>query len=115
MELRPVKKSELKTTPLPIDRWADYIAKAATGSDEKMLTVRQMTEWLRVTEQWLAKLRLSPNGPPFVVLPGIASRHHSDGSIRYPQSQVKIWLKERMYASTAEYKTGSDPRKLVEA
>lgn len=66
------------------------------GSDDELLSTRQVADWLSVSLQWLEIGRLRRYGPEFVrVGPRI---------IRYRRGAVINWLMQRAHASTSEYR-----------
>ena len=78
-----------------IDRRADRILGADIGADDELLSTRAVADWLGVSTQWVEIGRSKNYGPPF--------RKISARCIRYHRGDVLKWLKERSYASTAEY------------
>jgi predicted DNA-binding transcriptional regulator AlpA len=55
-----------------------------SGPSERLLTPRDAAEMLRVSMSWLAKARLSGNGPRFVKI---------GRSVRYPESFIREYIK----------------------
>jgi predicted DNA-binding transcriptional regulator AlpA len=60
---------------------------------ERLLTPREVANFLRVSQSWLAKARMRGDGPPFVK-PG--------RSIRYRQGDLVRWMRSRTHLSTSE-------------
>ena len=59
------------------------------------LTVEQAADYLRVSKNYLDKLRVSGLGPPFVRL--------GRRKVLYRMSDLNEWVEERIYASTSQY------------
>ena len=59
------------------------------------LTVPQAAEYLRVSKNYLDKLRVSGRGPAFVRL--------GRRKVLYRKSDLDEWVGERIYASTSQY------------
>ena len=78
-----------------IDRRADAIAAADSGSEDDLLSTRQLADWLGVSTQWVEIGRTNNYGPRFTRI--------SDRVIRYRRADVVSWLRTRTHASTAEY------------
>lgn len=62
-------------------------------SGERLLTVRDAANVLRLSESWLAKARMRGDGPPFVKI---------GRSIRYGESALRDWVKSQTRRSTSE-------------
>lgn len=77
-----------------LDRRATSIVGAAGALDD-LLTTRETADWLGVSVQWLEIGRSKKYGPPFTRI--------SARCIRYRCADVVAWLKQRTFASTAEY------------
>ena len=58
------------------------------------LVVEQAADYLRVSKNYLDKLRVSGKGPRFVRL-----------GRRYRKSDLDKWVEERIYASTTQYES----------
>ena len=61
--------------------------------DECLLTPKEAADFLRVSDSWLAKARVSGDGPPFVKI---------GRSIRYRDGDLLRWVKSRTHLSTSE-------------
>lgn len=59
----------------------------------KLLTVKEVAVLYRVSLSWLAKRRMSGDGPPFVKV---------GRSVRYIEAGVIQWAKSRQRLSTSE-------------
>ncbi|MEQ1945180.1 helix-turn-helix domain-containing protein [Mesorhizobium sp. VNQ89] len=59
------------------------------------LIVEQAANYLRVSKNYLDKLRVSGTGPPFVRL--------GRRKVLYRKSDLDKWVEERIYASTTQY------------
>jgi predicted DNA-binding transcriptional regulator AlpA len=79
-----------------IDRRANTIVAANSGTDDELLTTRATADWLGISCEWLEIGRSKNYGPKFTRL--------SSRVIRYRRGDVLDWLKARAFASTAEYK-----------
>jgi len=86
MEDEPMPKSH------HLDRRADRLIAASTGSGDDLLTVQQLAEWLMLTVQTLEIYRVRGAGPKHVKL--------SPQVIRYKRSDVLKWLASRTRQST---------------
>lgn len=62
-------------------------------STDRLLTPKEVAEFLRVSISWLAKARMRGDGPPYVKI---------GRAIRYPESALHKWMKSRMHLSTSE-------------
>jgi predicted DNA-binding transcriptional regulator AlpA len=62
-------------------------------SGERLLTVRDAANVLRLSESWLAKARMRGDGPPFVKI---------GRSIRYSEGALREWLQSRTRQLTSE-------------
>jgi predicted DNA-binding transcriptional regulator AlpA len=60
---------------------------------ERLLTPREVADFLRVSDSWLAKARMRGDGPPFVK-PG--------RSIRYRRGDLLRWVRSRTHQSTSD-------------
>jgi len=60
---------------------------------ERLLTPRETSAFLRVSESWLAKARMRGDGPPYVKI---------GRSIRYPEGTLLQWTKGHLHLSTSE-------------
>jgi len=60
---------------------------------ECLLTPREASAFLRVSESWLAKARMRGDGPPYVKI---------GRSIRYAERHLQQWMTSRMHLSTSE-------------
>jgi hypothetical protein len=87
-----------------LDKRAETILAAAVEEDDDdMLTTVETALWLQVSPQWLAIGRHRGYGPKF--------KRYSTLVVRYRRADVRAWLRERTFASTAEY----DAKKKAEA
>ena len=59
------------------------------------LSVEQAADYLRVSKNYLDKLRVSGNGPAFVRL--------GRRKVLYREFDLDKWVEERIYASTSQY------------
>ena len=64
-----------------------------TGPSELLLTPADAARLLRVSLSWLAKARLTGDGPRFVKI---------GRSVRYPESFIREYIKIRTRSSTSE-------------
>jgi hypothetical protein len=78
-----------------IDKRADAILATEGEDDDDLLTTRETANWLQVSEQWLAIGRHRGYGPSFTKCSTLV--------VRYRRGDVRAWLRERTFASTAEY------------
>ena len=82
-----------------LDRRADTLAAALTGPEvgpeDELLTTVQAAALLGNSIQWWEIARHRGYGPRFIRL--------SSRSVRYRRSDIRKWLEERSYTSTAEY------------
>jgi predicted DNA-binding transcriptional regulator AlpA len=60
---------------------------------ERLLTVKDAADRLRLSPSWLAKARMRGDGPPFVKL---------GRSVRYGESALAKWTRSRTRFSTSE-------------
>lgn len=60
---------------------------------ERLLTVRDAANVLRLSESWLAKARMRGDGPPFVKI---------GRSIRYSEGAMREWVQGQTRRSTSE-------------
>jgi hypothetical protein len=60
---------------------------------ERLLTPKETADLLRVSDSWLAKSRMTGDGPPFTKV---------GRSVGYLPSGVVRWLKSRQRSSTSE-------------
>lgn len=65
----------------------------SSTSGERLLTVKNAADVLRLSESWLAKARMRGDGPAFVKI---------GRSIRYGESALQEWLRSRTRRSTSE-------------
>lgn len=76
-------------------------ATSPIGSDQQecatspYLTVEQAADYLRVSKNYLDKLRVSGNGPDFVRL--------GRRKVLYRKADLDRWVEKRIYASTSQY------------
>ena len=93
----PTKKKPSPKTKHHLDKRADLLAVApeAMGSDDELLTTREVADWLRVSPEWLEIGRGKNYGPRFKRL--------GPTVIRYQRGTVREYLKEREYAHTKQY------------
>jgi predicted DNA-binding transcriptional regulator AlpA len=61
--------------------------------NERLLTPREASAFLRVSESWLAKRRMVGDGPPYVKI---------GRSIRYPEAALLQWMRGHLHLSTSE-------------
>ena len=64
-----------------------------TGAMERLLTPEEAAQFLRVSLSWLAKARMSGEGPAFIRV---------GRSIRYSETALLQWVKSRQRLSTSE-------------
>jgi hypothetical protein len=60
---------------------------------ERLLTPTETAKFLRVSPSWLAKARMTGNGPPFIKL---------GRSVRYEEGALALWMKSRLRLSTSQ-------------
>ena len=65
------------------------------GSDDELLTTKQVAEWFLCSEQWLEIGRTKGYGPPFITL--------ANRMVRYQRGGCREYLAARMHNSTKEY------------
>jgi predicted DNA-binding transcriptional regulator AlpA len=72
-----------------LDRRIDQISSSpcAAGSDDDLLTTKEMARWLGVSVQWLETGRMKGWGPPFLKL--------GPKMIRYHRGSGRQWLQSR--------------------
>ena len=89
---------------LHLDKRAEAIIDAVPpeASDDDLLTTQEVAIWFGVSTDWLAIGRMRDYGPPFVKL--------APQMIRYRRGDSREWLRQRQYASTADYTKASDGR-----
>jgi hypothetical protein len=68
------------------------LPKTATGF-ERLLLPRDAASLLRVSLSFLAKARMTGNGPPFVKI---------GRSVRYPEGPLHLWTKSHVHHSTSD-------------
>jgi hypothetical protein len=59
-----------------------------------LLTPKEAAKLLKVSLSWLAKARMSGDGPPYIQI--------SPRSIRYTEATLMQWMKSRQRTSTSE-------------
>ena len=64
-----------------------------TDPNQRVLTPKEAAIFVRLSESWLAKARMSGNGPPYVKL---------GRAVRYRETDLVGWLKSRSRRSTGE-------------
>src|SRR5262245_47415452 len=80
-----------------LDKRANLLVAAAVdGTDDDLLTEKEMAEWFHCSVQWLAIGRSRGYGPPYERL--------GPRLVRYHRSKVKAWLNERSHRGVAEYR-----------
>jgi predicted DNA-binding transcriptional regulator AlpA len=79
----------------PLAGIPDPHAGSATDNtcSERLLTIREAANFLRLSESWLAKARMRGDGPPFVKM---------GGAIRYLESTLVRWMKAQQRLSITE-------------
>jgi predicted DNA-binding transcriptional regulator AlpA len=85
-------RQDLPDTPI-IGKEARMTALAKASTIDSLLHPREAAKMLNVSESWLAKARLSGNGPRYVKI---------GRSVRYPESSIREFIKSRMRGSTSE-------------
>jgi excisionase family DNA binding protein len=65
------------------------------GDFRELLTVPEAAEYLRVSKNYLDKLRVSGGGPPFV--------RFGRRKVLYRLEDLKKWVEQRLHNSTSEY------------
>jgi predicted DNA-binding transcriptional regulator AlpA len=78
-----------------IDRRAHDVVAADIGADDELLSTYATANWLGVSMQWLEIGTSKGYGPLYQKI--------SPRCVRYRRGDVQAWLKERTFASTAEY------------
>lgn len=79
-----------------LDKRADQIASLVdVSNDEALLPTQAVATWLGLSTTWLEIGRVKGYGPSF--------KRISTRCVRYRVGDVRQWLKERAYASTAPY------------
>jgi len=68
-------------------------ARPESVSGERLLTPKDAADLLRLSTSWLAKARMSGDGPPYIKL---------GRSIRYRESILVQWMKSHVRLSTSE-------------
>ena len=68
-------------------------AQAQVSPSDALLTAPDAAKLLRVSLSWLAKARLTGNGPRFVKI---------GRAVRYPESFLREYIKIRTRSSTSE-------------
>jgi predicted DNA-binding transcriptional regulator AlpA len=63
-----------------------------TAQPDEMLTPDEAAAVLKMSKSWLAKARLTGNGPPY---------HKLGGSIRYSRTALLQWIKANLHMSTS--------------
>jgi predicted DNA-binding transcriptional regulator AlpA len=87
----PIRISDPQhTRPLTV---ADGTANSAGAVVDRLLTVREAADFLRLSTSWLAKARMRGDGPPFVKL---------GGSIRYLESTLVRWMRAQQRLSIGD-------------
>lgn len=66
------------------------------GSDDDLLTTREMATWFGCSEVWLEIGRVRGYGPRFTKI--------SPRMIRYRRGDGRAYLRERTHAATSEYR-----------
>jgi hypothetical protein len=81
---------------LHLDKRASTLLEAAPeGSDDELLTTKQVAAWFGTSPQWVELGRIKGYGPPYLKI--------APGMIRYKRGATKEWLREREHRSTREY------------
>lgn len=68
-------------------------SRAMTAADIEMLTPKEAAELLKVSGSFLAKARMSGDGPPFIKI---------GRAVRYSDAALKDWIKKQQRQSTSE-------------
>lgn len=68
-------------------------AESVSNYRERLLTVSEAADCLRLSYSWLAKARMRGDGPPFVKI---------GRTIRYREAVLLIWLEAHQRLSTSE-------------
>ncbi len=66
---------------------------SASSSNLELLTPKETAALLRVSLSWLAKARMSGEGPPYMLF---------GRSVRYSKTALLQWMKSRNRQSTSE-------------
>ena len=78
-----------------IDRRAELILDVEPkDNDDELLAPPAVSEWIGMSEQWLADGRCNGYGPPFL--------KYGARSIRYRRGDLRHWLRSRTFVSTKE-------------
>ena len=78
-----------------LDRRAHTLTGEDADEDDDLLSTRELCDWLTVSYQWVTMGRSEGYGPPFIQL--------TPAKVVYRRGDVRAWLRERTYSSTAEY------------
>ncbi len=71
---------------------------SVAGTIERLLTIEEAGNFLRLSQSWLAKARMRGDGPPFVQF---------GRSIRYAESALLQWTKSHQRLSTTDPGNGA--------
>jgi predicted DNA-binding transcriptional regulator AlpA len=63
------------------------------GPESKLLTSKEAAQFWRVSTSFLAKARMTGNGPPFIKI---------GRSVRYSEATLLQWMKSQQRLSTSE-------------
>lgn len=75
---------------------ATTIIQSVQPDDDELLTTKQTSQLLGVSEQWLGVRRARGDGPPFEQM--------SERVIRYRRGTLRGWLEKRSRLAISEYK-----------
>ena len=81
-------------------RYLEQAVETAVEWTDELLTVLQVSEWLKLSPKTLQKKRTDGTGPQFV--------KPSRNSVRYKRGAVQFWLDERTGSSTADFSNGAE-------
>ena len=85
------KSREIKKAKQPLE--STLSSASDLNRRERLLTVRDAADLLRLSSSWLAKARMRGDGPPYMQL---------GRSIRYQEGALLLWMKSRARLSTSE-------------
>ena len=85
------KSREIKKAKQPLE--STLSSASDLNRRERLLTVRDAADLLRLSSSWLAKARMQGDGPPFVKF---------GRSIRYAEETLVQWTKAHLRQSTNE-------------
>ena len=94
MDTRRLTALQAMARAMPRKTEEAELLESTVNNRERLLTVSEAADFLRLSHSWLAKSRMRGDGPPFVKI---------GRAIRYPESGLIGYTKSRLRLSTSEY------------